>query len=360
MQDIYARAETLLVWLGPRTVDSDEAIDALAAVRRFARRLEPYGEPLDPDSVVTDMTEIPKARCVQDQLDEVVTVMLGQLFGKMGDAPDLKLPQFPTGAVNGLLTRAWWGRVWVLQELAVAQRVVFACGQARIGGGDRRRNREDLETDEIGRGNSVFSCFLEAWDRLTRELGRQPMLMDHRPWVMMETRLRIKGIEETRRRTSDIKNNTNTINNTDLARQPLKWLLQESATASLKATDARDYIYALLGLASDRDDLARLGIRVDYKVSKQDLYEAVAGAYVQQRDLWFLSYCEADLRSISAASLPSWVPDWSSSHGYKPLGAELFFSAARGTAASAHVEARRLALEGLLVDTVSCVAPAPP
>jgi hypothetical protein len=80
----------------------------------------------------------------------------------------------------------------------------------------------------------------------------------------------------------------------------------------LEATDPRDKIYGLLGLAADRDELKELGVLPDYTQSCQDVYISVAAAILRQGHLSALSLAQFSKAHIG---LPSWVPDWS-----KPLG----------------------------------------
>jgi hypothetical protein len=68
----------------------------------------------------------------------------------------------------------------------------------------------------------------------------------------------------------------------------------------------QDYIYGLLGMASD---LEGLGIEVDYSESVSAIYTQVTSALVgKQKQLSVLTRCQFPK---SVADLPSWVPDWS-------------------------------------------------
>jgi hypothetical protein len=72
---------------------------------------------------------------------------------------------------------------------------------------------------------------------------------------------------------------------------------------SLKSTDPRDKVFALLGLATDGDRL----IRADYTISVKELYIHTAVQILQ-------TYENLDLHSSVSIrrtlDLPSWVPDW--------------------------------------------------
>jgi len=71
-----------------------------------------------------------------------------------------------------------------------------------------------------------------------------------------------------------------------------------------EATDPRDHIYALLGMASDRE---RLQIVPDYNKSVVEVFTDFMLFYLKDGDLTLLSCNKLRKRH---ANLPSWVPDW--------------------------------------------------
>jgi len=100
--------------------------------------------------------------------------------------------------------------------------------------------------------------------------------------------------------------------------ESLRSLLQRTcifrpAGKPLEATDARDKIYGLLGLASDSE---KLGISPDYKKSTTDVYTDVARALIADGHTTILAWCQ---QPTSVEQFPSWVPDFSS-HIREPCG----------------------------------------
>ncbi|KAF2804652.1 uncharacterized protein BDZ99DRAFT_149700 [Mytilinidion resinicola] len=74
----------------------------------------------------------------------------------------------------------------------------------------------------------------------------------------------------------------------------------------MDATDARDRIFGLLGMASDVEEL---GIRADYTKPCSDIYTTVAAAFLErQKNIQILSRCRFPKKQLN---LPTWVPDWS-------------------------------------------------
>ncbi|PHH88411.1 hypothetical protein CDD83_7555 [Cordyceps sp. RAO-2017] len=97
MSQIYSQAESVFVWLGPSTEDSDVAIDFLADLARDRR--------------------LPGARKA--------------ILAKASDSRN----QEKWKALSTFMARRWWSRAWVLQESVLARQLTFACGK-RLSPGD--------------------------------------------------------------------------------------------------------------------------------------------------------------------------------------------------------------------------------
>jgi hypothetical protein len=91
---------------------------------------------------------------------------------------------------------------------------------------------------------------------------------------------------------------------------PLSFLL--SQCSSFEATDLKDKVYALLGLAIDTDFCNRRLLWPNYLKSLPTVLEDTARHLVEGR-MYFdvLSYVGVGLRSgVRTPGIPSWVPDW--------------------------------------------------
>ncbi|KAK3985816.1 ankyrin repeat-containing domain protein [Cladorrhinum sp. PSN332] len=114
MAKVYAKASRVIVWLGEGEEDGEQALNELrvAGLKRSAElesRLE--SPPLkDFEKPLAD-----------DDLDAVVE-----------ESRDAKVEA--SIAVQRLLHRPWFERIWVLQEVAAARHVVIICGRAEIDG----------------------------------------------------------------------------------------------------------------------------------------------------------------------------------------------------------------------------------
>ena len=97
------------------------------------------------------------------------------------------------------------------------------------------------------------------------------------------------------------------------------------------------------------------------------VFAQVALAYLRKGDLWFLSYCDADPMA-APATLRSWVPDWTRRFGYRKLVAWMHvdWAASKEKKVSyrlveePNTDLPKLALKGVLVDTVTWVSPRRP
>lgn len=88
----------------------------------------------------------------------------------------------------------------------------------------------------------------------------------------------------------------------DKRRPPLLTLLYYSR--SFKATEHRDYVFSLLGAASDSHEFPE----PDYELSVQQVYQETSSSFVRQGN-GFLLFHLAGLRPTDNG-LPSWVVDW--------------------------------------------------
>lgn len=163
MRRAYSQASTVIIWLGPSAENSDTAMDPLQSMMRCNYR-----------DMLADrgMTQMQGTLTMKEQNDALILAGFGKMFGKVTPS-DEDIPDFPIEAVSALLARAWWGRIWVLQELAIAKRVTIVCG------------RKVAKWN----GDITIGTYLNTWDKYVKEYGRQVRMVNHRPWTMLNTRL---------------------------------------------------------------------------------------------------------------------------------------------------------------------------
>jgi hypothetical protein len=182
----------------------------------------------------------------------------------------------PVAGMQRLFTRPWWGRIWVLQEITLPENAEFVCGTRRIG---RRRC------------SAAINAYAALWVILMQKhlndaspltqyhLEISTRLFHHRPNVMLSS-WRIYRY----------------------SRFPLAALLCATCVGSFnlrrhgphhfESTDPRDKIFALLSLASDREDLKRRDIFPDYTKTCTEVYTSAMAALLQQGHMSLLSCCQ--------------------------------------------------------------------
>ncbi|KAK0627771.1 heterokaryon incompatibility protein-domain-containing protein, partial [Immersiella caudata] len=99
MADIYANANRVVVWLGEASADSDIAFDALkgAARGKFMK--------LDEEEDLEDVQKKAPGESLEERR-----------------------------AVFAVLERPWFQRIWVVQEVGVARRILMKCGSSELEG----------------------------------------------------------------------------------------------------------------------------------------------------------------------------------------------------------------------------------
>jgi hypothetical protein len=192
------------------------------------------------------------------------------------------LSQSPDGfglALNALLQRTWWKRIWVVQEFAVSKDVVFLCGDVTVGWEFFSR-----ALDTIGKYRRVI---MEKEGTLGASEYRK--FMDKLALIAGASRLfQIRStFQDDRNRFS-------------------MWALLALKRFGMQASDYRDIVYALTGIAKDA---AVQHLYPDYTKRVQDVFTDVAKAFLIEGKLRTLWLCT---QPRTLHNLPSWVPDWSS------------------------------------------------
>ncbi len=224
----------------------------------------------------------------------------------------------------GLLSRPWFRRAWVVQELAFAKEAMLICGQRSVAWSKldealdfvrRKRWYHHLNTDKIGHMDSVV-----------RDPG------PYAEFLRSKTSFGVGAINLSRTRRWITRG----------GRGPdhgggLEMLIQMHR--GTEASDPRDKVYAFLGLSgeyfrprrSSNSDEVRVDsagadtnantdadadwtmkpMRPDYKLPVQDVYTDVTMRLMLKKgDLRMLSHVQ-DASHTNVCGLPSWVPDYS-------------------------------------------------
>jgi hypothetical protein len=230
MPKIYSTARQVSVYLGESSENSDQLFDLINTT------IPLHSAPFSPDSVPSE----------------------GSTVFHIGKA------------IDAMLHRRWFHRVWVIQEVAVAKDVIVICGS-------RKAPWERLISasfDSPNKNSFGYSGYCPSILSLPLHIN-----------------------------------------------QPVENMYQMLAqTRSVQATDARDKVFALFGLL---EDYTQTGLEPDYSLSWEEVY-------TQTTEYLILKSGSLDLLAAAQApstcsQLPSWVIPWNQTSTVMPLsGAPCF------------------------------------
>lgn len=233
MRDIYRLAARVLVWLGPASDGSEQAMKAL---RYLGAQVEATVDGLKfPSPGTQEPTWVD---------DEVTPPYAEETWS----------------AINHLLARSWFSRLWVVQEIALANRhAVAQCGEDVVEWALLRRAARTLyskkQLPQSGLRQLVLECV-----RISE---------DHR-------------------------------------QKPLTVLLENSRLQ--QCFDLKDKVYGMLGIAPPRF-AKKIHPNYSENFGVDQAFKHVFLAHLDHVQRWELFACEMADRKIGG---PSWVPDWAS------------------------------------------------
>ena len=327
MAKIYERSMGVLVWLGPAADESDAAMEKLRDIGEKAT-----------DAGMQDFRATDMPNWFNPDLDERLQRLKTSLDG-LADREGLDVfhPAFIP-----LSKRTYWTRVWVLQEFSVHKTVMIQCGSKRV----------DVTTF----GTAFNFCAFARWT-----LSSRFKMEDYR-----DPKSKLRSVSGNANSPSGAPNQLFGARRRYYSetgeREPLWSLLERtcmsgSAVISLNATDPRDKIYGLLGLATDTE---QLGILPDYEKSIIEVYTDTSRKLIATGETSILSRCQQSKR---IEGLPSWVPDFASdippAYGASRRTRSLFSAPSNtqfpGLSLSPHSDPHSIVLSGVMVGIITDV-----
>ena len=173
-------------------------------------------------------------------------------------------------AIDCILQRPYFERIWILQEIGVARKVDVILG--------------DKVVDWVDLSKAVF--YMETNKKLhlgSRYYGRPPTVIFYR--------------------------------DTSTVEKPKTLLQFLNDTRHCKASDPRDKIYAVLGMTPEADEQV---LTPDYNIPTRDTFAKLTRFFIA-RDKNLNVLCQVQ-GTRSMQDMPSWVPDWSSPPTSKTIG----------------------------------------
>ncbi|EUC47771.1 hypothetical protein COCMIDRAFT_34681 [Bipolaris oryzae ATCC 44560] len=292
MREIYEWADHVFVWLGPADKSSEVAIRCINTV---GSKAESCGFEDAPELGLKIWHEI---EFVSGGYQRVVSAnpWYGKAMKSLFDSISGRSSQsnlLPITDLRNFFTRPWWTRIWVLQEAALSRDTHFICGAERL---------------SRTRCNAFIHMYAAFWKANATAFQREQAhftqyrldimrLLFHHPPTLMLTMPKIHRHNAFQLVALLRATCVGSIN------------LKQHGPHNLQATRPEDKIFALLGLAADRDELKRFGVVPNYDIPYEQTYTTTMVALLRQGHISLLSMCQPS----QSPNLPSWVPDWSRS-----------------------------------------------
>ncbi|KAK7419749.1 hypothetical protein QQX98_003121 [Neonectria punicea] len=339
MARVYRQAAKVLAWLGPSADNSDQAIKGIDTWGKATSEAGILDFGIDIFSKWPDVGEDPKVVKTRDTLLSLMQ-KAADLEGDVNRI-DERLPRV---ALAQLTNRPYFTRVWVKQEMTLADNAVILCGTRST-------------TVECFHAIILFYGLLQPWEisewragRITRIPGpfsEQELMDAETPWDKLKTASASDApgrLLSGRRRYRQY--------GADSLHMHLQNAYVRPRTQVLDCKDPRDKIWGLLGIATDADEL---GLKASYTISAEVVYETTARTLLRQGRVDVLKWCRT-----RQARPHSWVPNWElpiRNPWSEDLGVPLF--KATGTKQQPKSDETQsvlpgsIRLHGILVDTIT-------
>ncbi|KAE9372770.1 hypothetical protein N431DRAFT_439800 [Stipitochalara longipes BDJ] len=277
MREIYVQAKSVIAWLGSSYENSEQAMKWIEDYGGRSHRLKIGG--VGGPRLISLLDALDGLDAPSNQpVNKEATIFAADLREQLSPANS-----WHADLITGLLKffkRAYWNRIWIVQELASASNLIFVCGN-------------DTASD-----NAIYDAL-----RLLRNFAQYQNLKWNR--MVKETHfVKPSGVSLTQINTSRPINLLKFRRATHSA--PLIHLMRTFRFFS--STDPRDKVFALLGISRDAEVL---GLRADYNKTCDQVYADAARRLIHAGYLDILGLVQYPK---SVPGLQSWVPDLSRIH----------------------------------------------
>ena len=343
MRGIYGEAANTIVWLGPASEDSDTTMMKLDKTGKLLVETGIRDKMIElgrlPSSSSEEYSSLEKD--INDNLnDTYVTAMM--------DIPNVV--DLVTGC-QALSLRPYWNRVWIIQEFVVSSKLQIRCGTQTI-------------PFEHFHGCLLFLPFLtiNIIQRLHSYIVSVMETQDVTELAGQFMKLCNTMINQQANSISGMRLRSGYIDEADQGMNLIRLLAKVHIGVPSCATDDRDRIFGLLGMARDA---AQLGIVPDYSeiTSYIDVYTFAARKIIEAGNIDMLSFSQ---HRNHRTDIPSWVPDWTKQMlrpcGQLPWDSSYNISAGATFTSSSDslrtpVGDNELKLPGYILDIVERLAP---
>lgn len=320
MAKIFQQAECVFAWLGSE--DEDLAFRSMRPILREMARTD--------ENSIRDLRSLASLQWLRpypELCDNYVFV-----------TKDENLPNIPAifnaawSAINDLVSRKYWTRVWIFQEAVLAKRLILACPTSAMG------------FDELGAFTNMMNMLQKF---LTTVPLAKPDFLGSAAWYFIRdvidwTRIVVIGQQRFGRKSKP--------------KEMEQKFSMRTTGFNLDATDPRDHVYGLLALTG-------MDIKPDYTRSLGQVYTEFARKLLEtnrlqnaSQELSWLQYAGVGVFD-QVSTLPSWVPNLQGRSQMKVLlsTSTAYKDGLAGFAGSACIDGNTLTVPGVEVDVVTKV-----
>ncbi|KAF7559809.1 hypothetical protein G7046_g4351 [Stylonectria norvegica] len=203
----------------------------------------------------------------------------------------------PWEAFMAFLRLPWFHRMWIMQEVVISRNPVIVTSSSILSWDTlleacRVVERGNMHEVDAGRVHINIPLHLE----MQRQSLRNFITASEKGPVPDDSELMREMVEKNH------------------------FLVLQVRTRGCRATDPRDHVFAILGIAKGGGDYLP---KADYSLSLVEVYVRISYAWYKNQNRRPLTWLSCVNGSYDAADLPSWAPDWRRSWDILPLYASV-------------------------------------
>ncbi|KAK0750654.1 heterokaryon incompatibility protein-domain-containing protein [Schizothecium vesticola] len=274
MRHIYGRSSRVLMWLGDASADSDLAMEFL---REWAGAIRGAVDELrrNDKAIYLDGDFTADNAWVHDPEERVKASAAAKSIFAQFPAPfaTRAFDDKSWGAVDALFERSYWTRIWILQEVVLANVATVMCGA------------KTLDLDDLIAVLPMFTVMIYCALVVSPSDTERPLTLMHCEMVAF---LMIHTMRSM------------------IWKEKSHLLYLANHTMDYEATDARDRVFALLGLIPEGDT----SIVPNYSLSVQQVFIDVVVDHLNRIGRYVPIAGIGQNAAARLPGLPSWVPDF--------------------------------------------------